>query len=357
MNSKVIFWIYSFLEIVIRRNYRFGFTKLKSFGIPNKPLRPIQTLTKLGNKKIIKMRYVIWMIQTGRINLEERGILRWKLNLFHNKYKNYINKDKKVIIRSFWNILYKQLIKKTLKSLQAWKTTTIFYKGLEKTQLKSLKLLHSIVKAHLKRIITVFKLHPVRTRNLKNVFKYLNQISLILLRKYYKKWSSFEYYYEYIEDTILVSKTIKNTYTVHTKPCVKLEYFDTDSFDPTFRAVFRSLSHFVRRKLRLSVKAWSEYTEKERNHLESLSLFLSESDINYNQYKLPPNRLRTLKTVLIHFLNIQRKISNLPKIVLSKWSQVAHIKVLKMLKLKLLLLNNISNFQKKKMVFTKFRAF
>ena len=347
------------LKKILRKQYSQGFTTLHTNA---KNIKEMVFKNIMQNNKRLQqgklMRCFRWILYTGRINLDQRALWRWKIQVFpltQHKVSLMVYKDKKALLRSLK--IFSRLSKRPcmVKFFTRWKftsTSILKEKQLNEYRLNENKdkLFNSIIrfiifniKNRLKSILSLWRKNSIPKEN-KTLnaagFRLLNHISEKILRSYFKKWKEPEYYYYQQVEEITISKTEVMNFRMFWKPCTYLDYFDETSYDPAFRAVFRNLEYFLRKIKKSYFLNWCEEYKRQSIRITSVASYLVDSPLGPNIYRLSNEQKRKLKIVLIYILDIQRKVNEMPIKSLSHWSRRAHTNHLKLIKCKLLILKN-----------------
>ena len=91
---------------------------------------------------------------------------------------------------------------------------------------------------------------PVK-RSSKVILSYMNTIFKKRIKKYFQRWADdiLYTYTETVEEIVNLSNKQTKIFSLTTKPCVHLYYYDYHTYDPTYRVVSRNLNHFIKKKI------------------------------------------------------------------------------------------------------------
>lgn len=322
-----------------------------------------RTLSQLGKREGKMIKCLYWVIKTGRINIIQRGFWRWKFHIFSiakNPVLLFSNKDRLASIRSFSTFL-KTSTKKLIRTcFYTWyslkpknkleliqKTKNLCLNNCQNYFIRSLQIIFSLWRG----------LKPMH-KSSKKFFclKFLNKIYLKVFGSYFLAWKDPGFYIEqYVYEKVSERHVETKRFKVGNKPSIPIEYYDYQWYDPAFRAVFRCLGHFIKRKMKLYYKLWKENIDRSQYQIEALTGFLSESLVDYGAFKLSFENLRKLKMLLIHFNRIQDSIREMPNNCLNLWCEKAHIKALKEIRFKIVTVHHQRQKKKTRMFFSNLR--
>lgn len=356
--TRMVFYLFLALEKLVLRNYKKSFVNIRKYAIKKKVQEKNRVLNKLGKKKGKIARVSLWIIKTGGINVQQRGFLRWKFNVYpivRPQSLLYINADRYAIIRSIVTVpkhFYRQVL---IKFFNKWKSIKIYSQLQKKINNHKRVLLYSnlcIFHKNFSVFVNLWRNYCKKMRLLSLKMKYINRIFLKKLQKPFENLKFYGYYYEdYVIETVVKKDKVTKHFKIMYKPSTQIEYYDLKTYDPAFRAVCRNLGHFIKRRKVFFFRIWRSFTETHKKSLESLQGFIQDSK-NIEKFKLNSDQLRKLKRLLIEFCVIQEKICQMPENCIARWSEKAHIRALKELKFKILTIRNQRIDQRKKLFFT-----
>jgi hypothetical protein len=272
-------------------------------------------LSRLSSKFTKIMKCVNWMIMTGRINITQRGFLRWKLKVFPISSPHrpiFSNIDKIACIRSITTISNHHQHFTLLKFFPRWSFTTKYSHSfkLGKNQSNCNFALNSLIKK-IKSFLERYRFNKWKhatikfySPNVKACFVYLNKVFLSKLLLIFAHWKVPEYYYEeYCEEIVSESQKTTKKFAVMVKPCTLFEYFDNRTYDPAFRAVFRSLGYFVKRRLKEYFKNWKNLMKIELESIENFTIFSKEEQKEHE-------KIANTREKLSKVTEIKRRLNN-----------------------------------------------
>lgn len=356
--TRMVFYLFLALEKLALGEYKQAFVSIKKHAIREKNKVKNQILSKFGKKKGKIARASLWIIKTGGINVQQRGFLRWKFNVFpivRPKSLLYINADRYAILRSIITIpkyFYRQAL---IKFFNKWKSLKLYLQIQKKKDSHKRFFLYSAFSVFHKNFsasLHVWRSYCTKMRVLSLKMKYINRIFLKKLQKPFETLKFYGYYYEdYVIETVVKKDKVTKHFKIMHKPTTQIEYYDLKTYDPAFRAVCRNLGHFIKRHKVFFFRIWRVFTETHKKSLESLQGFIQDSK-SLEKFKLNSDQLRKLKRLLIEFCVIQEKICQMPENCIARWSEKAHIRALKEIKFKILTIRSQRLDQKKKLFFT-----
>ena len=356
--TRTVFFLFLTLERVLLKSKKTAFKDIKEEAEVRKRYRKKECLRELGSRKGKIARIVLWMIKTGGINVQQRGFLRWKFNVFTiitPQRELYINADRFSILRSIVTIpknFYRQML---ITMINRWKKTVFSIKVHEKRKNFGLNLMIHCTNRQLYLWFQKLMEYSKWLLRLKLKLRYINRIFLRNFQKPFENFKLLGYYYEdYVIETVVKKDKVTKNFKIMHKPATQLEYYDLKTYDPAFRAVCRNMGHFLKRKKNLYFRTWKFFTETQRKSIEALQGFLQDSK-KTEKFKLGSEKLRMLKKLLIEFCVIQEKVCQMPENCIARWSEKAHIKALKEIKFKILTLRSQRLDQKKKLFFASWK--
>jgi hypothetical protein len=334
----------SILNTLVRKKTRFAYEKIFYFQ-KKKSL-------SLTQKKIAMMKCVENMIEKGRINLTQRSIWRWRL--FCKKKTTPVQSmkiNRKYVLSSLYNRYRCRLARNIDLMFSRWKLDSL------ETPKGKLSLYRKNRYFALKSIIKAFNkkcwFHRYQSKvlinyklNLKFILNLLNMRFKTHLSQYFQKLKN-NFEWEYTEEIGEIKKMESKKFYMMKKPSVPLYYYDNNTSDPTFRAVFRCLGHFIKRNLKDHLEAWKNFSFKKY----SINSMNTESSIEISNYKLDSNTKNKLKDIVIHFYLISQQILEMPANYVSKWAERTHIKNMKLKKTAVIVYQNQINSMNKKFFF------
>lgn len=298
-------------------------------------------MQKLDRPKGKIARAFDWIVRTGRVNVQQRGLIRWKINVFPIiKPKNllYWNKDRVFIIKSLKTFSENFYFRLKTQAFAKFKIFSIKFNQLLSKQKRIKNKILSLdvfFKSHLKSRLILWKKTTTWLKKLKEKFRLISKLFLKNFQKSFDNFRAEEYYYEsyYIETVVKTDKVTKN-FKILIKPVCHVESYDIHSSDPAYRAVSRNLSHFIKRRKLECFKIWKKFIISNKISVQSISSFLQGT--KKSNYNLTSSQLSKLKRLLIQFSLIQEKISQMPEKCLTTWSGKAQTSLLKTLKFKII---------------------
>lgn len=343
-----------FLNHLLRRTYKYSFNIIHTYALEKIMLetpRSRNSAKNLFERKSLMIDAVKSMVWTGKFNQVQRPLWRWKFQCGPKNLKQAqsFRRNLKSALRILWNRFVNYRIYDIQKVIAQWKRLVkLAYKAVDqKINLTKYRLGLN----HFKRfIVSVHKRHFIEVEKVSRLLdeKYLgrllNAISEGLRRAMKKSWdmwaSNLEYYYEEYEEEVLNKEEIViHHYHVTKKPCVTYYYHDFYSYDPAFQAVFRNLSHFIKRKMRLAFRDWTGILVKKPSLL-SLGSFATDCSIDYQSFKVPKDNSVKLQSIVTELTLINEKMNEMPKRVLTKWAEATNIRNLKINRIRLIISKN-----------------
>lgn len=311
-------------------------------------LKEKENRKKSINKRKILMRCVKQMLWTGRICLLTRPFWIWKLLIQKNYAKpvESMKRDGFSVLRALWNRFAFRKRQDILKAFKNWGQKPNSTNSLA-SHLLGLKYLNFSIKKVKNRYFQAFF---QSSGQLKASLFFTNSIFKKRLQAYFKIWvNDLEYIYEEeYEEVVNSSKCETKRFFIIQKPCVQLSYFDNSTYDPAFRAVFRSLGHFLQKSQSHFFKRW--LFPCKTHSIESLT---TQFSLECHSSKLLPEANEKLKHLTSFLCKTNQKTLEMPLLALLKWSQSATLLDLKKLNLLQILIQIHSKFSKIKRVFNK----
>ena len=357
------------LEAVFNRRYNLAFKSLSLYAdqnlLPKASPRFSKKILSLYNKRQIFLKCIKKIIFFGRANLTQKIFWRWRFLLPSKPFKSIESMKRHPLstLRALWNRFLNRKLLNCYKSFSDWKYILLN----SRETLKASEVLSNFRKANEKSVKIAFcfldklflsvvqqyfnNLLAYKTPDTKMQTRLLNIAFKKRLLSYFTIWAGqLEYVYDEQYEEIVTS-TKKKQFEMVPKPCVEFLYYDTSTYDPAFRAVFRSLGHFIKQRMSFCLSTWkSLYLQKFQCSIESLPTNVS---VDYNSYKLSPDNAEKLKHLVIHLYFINQKTLEMPNLTLLKWSQCATIRDLKVHKIKEMLMHNKKKHERKRKAFSK----
>ena len=362
----------SVLSVLSNQKYNFAFKSIHSYAQQMSqrkvsPRSPTEIMS-LHRKRQIFLRCIKKLIFFGRANLTQKIFWRWKFLLpdkpvqaIESMKRNYTS-----ALRALWNrLIHRKQHLNCYPSYFHWKCVSIHPRanlnlsetlsGLQKTNKKSVKIafcyLHKILLSAAKEYFNNILAHKIPFT--KTHMRILNIIFSKRLQSYFTLWTGqLEYVYDEQYEQI-TTLTKKKHFEVIPKPCVEFLYYDTSSYDPAFRAVFRNLGHFVKRRINSCFSTWKiSFSQKSPCSIDSLP---TNASVDYNSYKLGTDDAEKLKHLVINLYFIYQKTIEMPSLALLKWSQCATIRDLMVHKLREIIMQNKKKYEHKRKAFCKLK--
>lgn len=356
--TRIVFFLFLTLERALLKSKKGAFDGVKEEAEDKKKCKKRECLRELGSRKGKIARIVLWMIKTGGINVQQRGFLRWKFNIFpivRPQRELYINVDRFSIVRSIVTIpknFYRHVL---VTIINRWKKIVFSIKVFEKRKNFGINSVAYYFNKQLNRWFQKWRDYNKWLLRLNLKLRYINRIFLRNFQKPFENFKLLGYYYEdYVIETVVKKDKVTKNFKIMHKPATQLEYYDLKTYDPAFRAVCRNMGHFLKRKKNFFFRIWKFFTETQRKSFETLQGFIQDSK-NIQKFKLSSDKLRILKKLLIEFCVIQEKVCQMPENCIARWSEKAHIKALKEIKFKILTLRSQRLDQKKKLFFASWK--
>ena len=328
-----------------------------------------QTCLSKNNTRQKLLKYIKIMIFTGKVNVIQRVFWKWKFQI-SPKLKIVIEsmkKDTKSTLRALWNRYTHKITLEISSIFLYWKnikTNHLNTKDLNREKIHnvnwkfSLCYLQSLIQRRKMLYFQILYEIPVK-RSSKVILSYMNTIFKKRIKKYFQRWADdiLYTYTETVEEIVNLSNKQTKIFSLTTKPCVHLYYYDYHTYDPTYRVVSRNLNHFIKKKIYHYMRRWSLNSKKAYYFDTPGSISPIKSGTNYNFYKLSPENSIKLKDVVIHLYFINQKLSEMPSLSFSAWSQAATIKNLKINRLKKIMLKNQIKIKSLENIFSKFQSY
>jgi hypothetical protein len=335
------FWWFLIIKKISLKFLKIGFNRIKSFSVLVKKTRMKKFFKKVSRDKG-KIAWIMnWIFRTGRINVQQRGFIRWKINVFpllRPRHLMFKNSEKFLVLKSFLSVSNLFLTKLKFTYLSTWKDVVMKSKQLKfkENQIKS-KLLSLFIffNNRLSTGLNHWKKWSVRQGRIKEKFRLIKKLFLKNFQKSFDNFCSEEYYYEsYYIETVVRTDKITKSFKIMQKPVSQIEFHDIHFYDPAYRAVSRNLNHFLKKKKSFFLKIWKKAVLVERISSQSLAFYLQGSQTQ--RYQLDTSTLTKLKKLLIQFSLIQSRRSEMPEKCLTTWAAKSHLNLLKTLKFKIL---------------------